>query len=100
MKLRTAGTNQNQLDSNETSWVPDVTSSELVDPDDTTISSSNLGPRDSDQQVTRSGDFDYLPLDASELELSRLTDPSVLVAPNGGNYGRRPRNTNASIWLL
>ncbi|XP_046632684.1 titin homolog isoform X7 [Daphnia pulicaria] len=73
--------------SNETSWVPDVTSSELVDPDDTTISSSNLGPRDSDRQVSRSGDLDYLPLDASELELSRLTDPSVLGAPNGAMGG-------------
>lgn len=87
--------------SNETSWVPDMTSSELVDPDDTTISSSNLGPRDSDQQVTRSGDFDYLPLDASELELGRLTNPSILGAPPAfeGNYSQ-PRNTNASVWLL
>ncbi|KAI9552423.1 hypothetical protein GHT06_022789 [Daphnia sinensis] len=87
--------------SNETSWVPDMTSSELVDPDDTTISSSNLGPRDSDQQVTRSGDFDYLPLDASELEMGRLTDPSILGAPPAfeGNYSQ-PRNTNASVWLL
>lgn len=78
-----------------------MTSSELVDPDDTTISSSNLGPRDSDQQVTRSGDFDYLPLDASELELGRLTNPSILGAPPAfeGNYSQ-PRNTNASVWLL
>ena len=70
-----------------------MTSSEPVDPDDTTISSSNLGPRDSDQQATRSGDFSYLPLEASgpagESESSLA----------GGNYGR-PRTTNASLWLL
>lgn len=84
--------------SNETSWIPEAISevpSEPVDPDDTTISSSNLGPRDSsEQQFTRSAD--YQPLDSSELELDRLTDGATVP---GGNYGG-PRNTNASLWLL
>ncbi len=78
-----------------------MTSSEPVDPDDTTISSSNLGPRDNSerQEATRSGDFSYLPLEASELEMNRLTDPTGDSSLPGGNYGR-PRTTNASLWLL
>lgn len=79
------------LNSNDTSWIPDVTSSEPVDPDDTTISSSNLGPREVSQQVSRSSEFDYLAVDDPGLE------PEA-TGSSPGNYIHR--TTNASLWLL
>lgn len=65
------------MQSNEASWLgmdvePEVTS-EQADPDDTTISSSNLGPRDpySYDPTSRSGP------DAAEDELDDDEMPSV-----------------------
>lgn len=77
----------------------EVTSSEPVDPDDTTISSSNLGPREISDLVTKSGDIDYLVDSSSVLDIHRpAADPGQ--SASLGNYNGRPRNSiNASIWL-